>query len=190
MFETIEQEIVAKLNNKPIILIGMMGSGKTSIGKRLSKRLNLPFIDSDAELEKSAQMTINEIFHKYGEETFRDGERNYISKALSMGSQIISTGGGAFMDNQTQQNIKKQGISIWLKVPVHILLARVRSRGHRPLLNSGKLEETMTNLLKTREPIYSTADITIDVGNQSANATVQRICEALTKKLISTQCKL
>ena len=140
----------------------MMGAGKTSVGKRLAAKLGLPFVDADAEIEAGAQLTIPEIFERFGEAYFREGERKVIARLLNGGPQVLATGGGAFMNRTTRDNIAARGVSIWLKPDVEVLLARVRKKSNRPLLQTDDPEETLRRLLEERSPTYALADITIE----------------------------
>ena len=128
------RRVAAALGGRSIVLVGMMGAGKTSVGKRLAAKLGLPFVDADAEIEAGAQLTIPEIFERFGEAYFRDGERKVIARLLDFGPQVLATGGGAFMNEATRDNIAAHGVSIWLKPDVDVLLARVRKKSNRPLL--------------------------------------------------------
>ncbi len=156
------QRVAAALGGRSVVLVGMMGAGKTSVGKRLAAKLNLPFVDADAEIEAGAQLTIPEIFERFGETYFREGERKVIARLLNSGAQVLATGGGAFMNKTTRDNIAAHGVSIWLKPDVEVLLARVRKKSNRPLLQTDDPEGTLRRLLEERSPIYALADITID----------------------------
>jgi len=130
------ERVTAALGGRSVVLIGMMGAGKTSVGKRLAAKLALPFVDADAEIEAGAQLTISEIFERFGEAYFRDGERKVIARLLNGGPLVLATGGGAFMNPVTRDNIAARGVSIWLKPDFDILLARVRKKSNRPLLKT------------------------------------------------------
>jgi shikimate kinase len=157
----------------------MMGAGKSSVGKRLAARLNLPFKDADTEIETAAGCTINEIFERYGEPAFRDGERRVIARLLSEPPQILATGGGAFIDAETRAEIKKKAVSIWIKAPLDVLLDRVTRRDTRPLLKNGNPREIVERLLKQREPLYAEADLAIDSADGPHAKVVEEIVEAL-----------
>ena len=156
------KRLAAALGARSIVLVGMMGAGKTSVGKRLASKLGLPFVDADAEIEAGAQLTIPEIFERFGEAFFRDGERKVIARLLNAGPQVLATGGGAFMNKTTRDNIAVRGVSIWLKTDVEVLLARVRKKSNRPLLQTADPEQTLRRLLDERAPTYALADIIIE----------------------------
>lgn len=165
--------------NRTVALVGMMGAGKSSVGKRLAARLNLPFRDADEEIEKAAGCSITEIFERYGEPAFRDGERRVIARLLSEPPQILATGGGAFIDPQTHAEIKKRAVSIWIKAPIEVLVERVSRRDNRPLLKNGDPREIIERLLAQRDPIYAEADLSIDSAAGPHAQAVERIVEAL-----------
>ena len=155
-------QLVRALGGRSIVLIGLMGSGKTSTGRRLAQQLGLEFVDADAEIEAAAAMSITEIFAQHGEAYFRDGERRVMARLLNEGPRVLATGGGAFMNDETRARIAASGISIWLKADLDVLWRRVRKRSHRPLLQSGDdPERTLRALLEQRYPVYARADITI-----------------------------
>jgi shikimate kinase/3-dehydroquinate synthase len=171
------------LDGRSVVLVGMMGAGKTSVGKRLAARLGLPFVDADEEIEAGARMTIPEIFEKFGEAYFRDGERRVIARLLEQGPCVLSTGGGAFMNAATRQRIAEAGVSVWLKPPFDVLLRRVRKRSNRPLLQTPDPEGTLRRLLEEREPTYALADITIESRDGPHEAVVEEIVAALSARL-------
>lgn len=154
-------QLVQALGRRSIVLIGLMGSGKTSTGRRLAQQLGLDFVDADAEIEAAAGMSITEIFAQHGETYFRDGERRVMARLLNEGPRVLATGGGAFMNEETRARIATSGISIWLKADLDVLWRRVRKRSHRPLLQSGDPERTLRSLLDQRYPVYARADITV-----------------------------
>ncbi|MGW9330296.1 shikimate kinase [Bosea sp. NPDC055594] len=166
MADTVETLDVAALRTalgrRSVVLVGMMGSGKSSVGKRLATRLGLPFVDADTEIETAAGMSIPDIFAQRGETEFRDGERRVIARILATRSPLVlATGGGAYMNADTRARIAEFGISVWLKADVDVLMRRVRKRSNRPLLRTADPEGTMRRLLAEREPVYSQADITV-----------------------------
>src|SRR5580658_118274 len=175
--------LAAALGRRSIVLVGMMGAGKSSIGRRLAARLAVPFIDADAEIEQAADMTIAEIFEAHGEPYFRAGEARVIARLLDQGPQVLATGGGAFMNEQTRANIRDKGISVWLKADLEVLTRRVRRRNDRPLLKTADPVATLTNLLAERDPIYGEADITVLSRDISHDVIVDEIVTAVCGKL-------
>lgn len=164
---------------KTIVLVGLMGAGKTCIGSRLAERLGLPFVDADAEIEKAAGCTIPDIFELYGEAAFRDGERRVIARLLNGPVQVLATGGGAFMDPQTRAEVRDSAISVWLRADLPLLMSRTARRGSRPLLRDGSRRETLKRLMAERHPVYAEADIVVDSAREPPDATVDRLMEAL-----------
>ncbi len=173
------QRIVDALSGRPIVLIGMMGAGKTSVGKRLAAWLNLPFLDADAEIEQAAKMTVSEIFERHGEDYFRDGERRVVLRMLGDGCRVLATGGGAFMNALTRETIAQKGISIWLNAELDVLLRRVRRRSDRPLLKGSDLEETMQKLIEIRYPVYEQAMISVLSRDSSHEDVLNEVLNAL-----------
>ncbi len=151
--------LVERLGGRAIVLVGLMGAGKTSVGKRLAARLQLPFIDADAEIEKAANATIPEIFARHGEAYFRDGERRVIRRLLDRRPKVLATGGGAFMNAETREAIAAGAVSVWLRAELDVLMARVRKRSNRPLLLTDDPQATMRRLMEERYPVYATADL-------------------------------
>jgi shikimate kinase / 3-dehydroquinate synthase len=177
------RRVAAALGRRSVVLVGMMGAGKTSVGKRLAAKLSLPFVDADAEIEAGAQLTIAEIFERFGEAYFRDGERRVIARLLSSGPQVLATGGGAFMNKTTRDTIAAHGVSIWLKPDVDVLLARVRKKSNRPLLQTDDPEKTLRRLLDERSPIYALADITIESRDGPHDVVVEIALSRLAESL-------
>jgi shikimate kinase/3-dehydroquinate synthase len=161
------------------VLVGLMGAGKTAIGKRLAARLELPFFDADQEIEKAAGITVAEIFARHGEAHFRAGEKRVIQRLLEQGPIVLAPGGGAFMDADTRALIRAQATSIWLRGALPILLSRVRGRTHRPLLNNGNPEEILRRLSAERGPVYAQADIIIDATEDAPELTTQTVLKAV-----------
>jgi shikimate kinase len=164
---------------RTIVLVGLMGAGKTKIGRRLSVRLGLPFFDSDEEIETAAGEAIEEIFANRGEAMFRDGERRVIARLLAGPVHVLSTGGGAFMDAQTRQTIARRGASVWLRADLDVLFTRVSRRTNRPLLKTPDPRAVLAELIERRYPVYAGADVTIDSGDGPAEATTNRTIAAL-----------
>ncbi|MGB0632921.1 MAG: shikimate kinase, partial [Alphaproteobacteria bacterium] len=156
-----------------------MGAGKTCIGKRLARKLGMEFVDADAEIETAADRTVSEIFAEFGEQAFRDGERRVIARLLSERPRVIATGGGAFMDDETRANARQNGISVWLKADLDVLLQRVSRRNNRPLLKGGDKRRKLEELIKQRYPTYAEADVTVDTGDEPPDSTVQKVYDAL-----------
>jgi len=156
-----EAEILATLGTRLIVLVGMMGAGKSTIGRRLAARLGLPFLDADSEIEAAAGMSIPDIFEAHGEPQFRDGEARVIARLLESGPAVLATGGGAFMREETRNRVGAKAISIWLKADADIIMRRVRRRADRPLLRTPDPEATLGRLISEREPVYQHADLTI-----------------------------
>jgi shikimate kinase len=172
--------IRAALERRSIVLVGMMGVGKSSIGRRLAARLEIPFVDADTEIEKAAGMSITDIFARHGEADFRSGEARVIARLLDAGPQVLATGGGAFMNAATREAIKTKGISIWLSAEFDVLMRRVAKRkSERPMLQTDDPAETLRQLLKQREPVYALADLTVQSREGPHEAIVGEIVAAL-----------
>jgi shikimate kinase len=167
------------LAGRSIVLVGLMGAGKTTIGRRLAQRLALPFLDADAEIEKAAAQTIPEIFAEHGEPYFRDGERRVIARILGEGPVILATGGGAYMNEDTRRNIAGAGIAVWLKADLGTLMSRVRRKSNRPLLNNPDPEGTMQRLMDARYPVYALADLTIHSRDVTAEVMTDDVIRAI-----------
>lgn len=170
---------------RSLVLVGMMGAGKTAVGRRLAAAFDLPFIDADEEIEAAAGCSISTIFAVLGEAAFRDGERRVIGRLLKQPVCVLATGGGAFMDERIRTSIKASGISIWLKADLETLWQRVRRRGHRPLLNTPNPKETLETLMQTRYPVYAEADITVESSDGPLDETVDRVVGQL-KSFLAT----
>src|SRR5918912_76832 len=158
----VEETVRRRLGRRSIVLVGLMGAGKSTVGRRLAARLNLPFTDADHEIESAAGMSIPEIFTLHGEPSFRDGERRVIARLLRDGPMVLATGGGAYMDPQTRAGIAENGVSVWLKAEFDVLMRRVRKRQNRPLLQNPDPEGTMRRLIEARHPVYARADVTVE----------------------------
>ena len=172
--------ILARLGRRSIVLIGMMGVGKSAVGRRLAARLNIPFVDADTEIEKAAGMSIADIFARHGEADFRGGEARVIARLLEGGPQVLATGGGAFINPDTRNAIRAKGISIWLSAEIDVLMRRIsKRRNERPLLQTADPAETLRRLLAEREPIYAQADLTVQSREVAHDAIVADIMKAL-----------
>ncbi len=169
--------IVAALGRRSIVLVGMMGAGKSSVGRRLAARLGIRFVDADAEIESAAGMTIAEIFAKHGEPDFRAGEKRVIARLLDNGPQVLATGGGSIMDQNTRDLIHFKGISVWLKADLDVLMKRTRRRNDRPLA------EKIQDLLPLREPVYALSDIVVQSRDEPHDIIVDEIIAKLAKPL-------
>ena len=178
-----EAEILADLGKRLVVLVGMMGAGKSTIGRRLATRLNLPFLDADSEIETAAGMTIPEIFELHGESHFRDGEARVIARLLESGPAVLATGGGSFMREETRRRVGEKAVSIWLKADPDIIMRRVRRRSDRPLLHTADPAATVNRLLSEREPVYERADITIASRDVPHEKIVDECIEALRARL-------
>jgi len=155
------QFVLEQLGGRPVVLVGMMGAGKTTVGRRLATHLGLEFVDSDAEIEKAAGMTIEEIFETHGEAEFRAGEARVVARILKGRDMVVATGGGVLVNDATRDLIKQQAVSVWLKADTDLLFSRVSRRGHRPLLKTENPRKTLEDLIEVRYPRYSQADVTI-----------------------------
>jgi shikimate kinase len=173
--ETVKQ----LLDGRSIVLVGLMGAGKSTIGRRLAQKLDLVFVDADAEIEQAAGKSVQDIFRDHGESSFREGERRVIARLLESGPQVLATGGGAFMNQETRNNISKRGIAVWLKADLSLLMKRVRRRDNRPLLKAENPEEVMQALIEQRYPVYSQADIIVESRDVPHNSIVSDVIRAL-----------
>src|SRR5580698_1126337 len=173
--------VLSRLAGRSVVLVGMMGVGKSSIGRRLAARLGVPFIDADTEIEKAAGMSIPDIFARHGEADFRNGEARVIARLLDSGPQVLASGGGAVMNADTRAAIKAKGVSIWLKAELDVLMRRIAKRKHeRPMLHTDDPAETLRQLLITREPFYALADLTVQSREAPHETIVAEIMRALT----------
>lgn len=169
---------------RPLVLVGLMGAGKSAVGRRVAARLDVPFIDADAEIETAAGCTIQEIFDRHGEAAFRDGERRVISRLLTTEPpHVLATGGGAFMDPETRALILEHAISVWLRADLEVLFKRVNRRGHRPLLKTEDPRATLARLIDLRYPVYAEADIIVDSKDGPIEAMVERVIDAVARYL-------
>lgn len=172
-------ELIDQLGTRSIVLVGLMGCGKSSVGRRLATRIGLPFVDADHEIERAAGKTIPEIFEDYGEAHFRDREHKIVARLLQDGPQVMATGGGAYMRADTRDAIRKAGISVWLRAELPILMRRVMRRSDRPMLKTADPEATMRQLMDTRYPVYAEADVTVESRDVTHEVVVCEIIAAL-----------
>jgi shikimate kinase len=168
-----------KLGNHAIVLVGLMGAGKTSVGRRLAEKLEIPFVDADHEIETAAGKSIAEIFAEHGENYFREGERRVIARLLENGKQVLATGGGAFMNEETRHRVQHHGVSVWLKADLDLLLRRVSKRSDRPLLRNDDPAAVMKKLIDQRYPVYALANITVESRDVQHGQMVNDVIKAL-----------
>jgi shikimate kinase len=171
--------LLAALGRRSIVLVGMMGAGKSSVGRKLAGKLGLPFIDADSEIEAAAGMTIPDIFSVRGEAEFRTGEARVIARLLESGPQVLATGGGAFMNADTRAMIGAKGISVWLRADFDVLFKRIKRRSDRPLLKTADPAATLRGLMQERYPVYALADVTVDSRDVLHEVIVDEILGAL-----------
>ena len=176
--DTAIKELAARLG-RPVVLVGMMGVGKSTVGRKLAALLDLPFRDADDEIVEAAQMSVAEIFERFGEDYFRDGERRVIARLLESGPGVIATGGGAFVQEETRRVILERGIAVWLDADIDTLVDRVGRKNTRPLLREGDPKEILTRLKAEREPFYAEAPVQLTSAGGPHGDTVMRILKAL-----------
>ncbi len=170
---------------RTVALVGLMGAGKSAIGRRLGQRLGLPFVDADDEIERAAGCTISEFFERFGETEFRNGERRVISRLLEEPPHVLSTGGGAYIDAATRALMREKALTVWLRADLDVLYDRVKKRSHRPLLRQGDPREILGRLIDQRYPIYAQADLIVESTAQPADRTTEQVIEALRRHLAS-----
>jgi len=173
--------------DRTILLVGLMGAGKTAVGRRLAARLHLPFVDADQEIEAAAGCSITDIFAMHGEQAFRDGERRVIARLLDDPPHVLATGGGAWMDPETRAKAGERGISVWLRADFDVLLQRVARRTHRPLLRGKDHGQVLRELQAKRYPVYALADITVDTEDCPLEVTVDRVMQAIEEFMTAHQ---
>ena len=174
---------LTKRLDRPVVLVGLMGVGKSTVGRRLAKRLGLPFVDSDSAIEDAAGYTAAEIFERYGEQDFRDGERRLVARLIDGEVRVIATGGGAYVDPRTRQLLNERAITVWLDAPVEILAERTSKRDTRPLLRTADPKATLKRLLEQRRPAYAEAHIHVKSGDGAHKEVVDQILQALEEHL-------
>ena len=176
------EKLTDKLD-RPIVLVGLMGAGKSTVGRRLAKRLGLPFVDSDAEIEEAAGTTAADLFERYGETDYRDGERRLVARLIDGTVRVIATGGGAYVDPRTRQLLNERAITVWLDAPVEVLTERTGRRDTRPLLRNGNRSATLVRLSEQRQPMYAEAHIRILSGTGAHSQVVETIVAAISDHL-------
>lgn len=177
--KTSEASIIDSLGRRSVVLVGMMGAGKSSVGRKLAARLGLAFVDADNEIEAAAGMSIPDIFEIRGEAEFRSGEARVIARLLETGPQVLATGGGAFMNADTRATIRAKGVSVWLRADFDVLMKRIRRRNDRPMLKTDDPAATLRNLIEHRYPVYAEADIIVDSRDVLHEVIVDEILDAL-----------
>lgn len=172
-------EILTQLGKRSVVFVGLMGAGKTAIGRKVAATLGLPFLDSDQEIEAASRMTVPELFERYGEPEFRALEQRVIARVLEQGPQVLSTGGGAFMNAQTRATIEAQGVSVWLKADLDVLMDRVSKKQNRPLLKAADPRGVMQRLMAERYPVYATADVTVPTREEKKEVISAEVINSL-----------
>lgn len=179
-------EILTQLGKRSVVFVGLMGAGKTAIGRKVAATLGLPFLDSDQEIEAVSRMTVPELFERYGEPEFRALEQRVIARVLEHGPQVLSTGGGAFMNDQTRATIADRGISVWLKADLDVLMDRVSKKQNRPLLKAPDPRGVMERLMAERYPVYAMADVTVPTREERKEVISAEVINCLLDHLTST----
>jgi len=177
--ESLEARVIRRLCGRTLVMVGMMGAGKSSVGRRLAARLGMPFVDADTEIEKAANASINDIFERHGEAYFRDGERRVIQRLLDGQPKVLATGGGAFVNPETRAAIKASAISVWLKADRDLLMSRVKRRSNRPLLKSANLDTVLDRLIEERNPHYAEATIHVQSRDVAHDVVINDILKSL-----------
>jgi shikimate kinase len=181
---------LAKRLNRPVVLVGLMGVGKSTVGRRLAKRLGLPFVDSDSEIEETVGLPWGELFERYGEEDYRDGERRLVARLVDGQVRVIATGGGVFVDPRTRQLLQERAITVWLDAPIDVLAERTARRDTRPLLKNGDPKGTLERLARSERQAYSEAHIHVKSGNGAHRDVVESIVRALEDYLTKAEAKM
>ncbi|HEV7417608.1 MAG TPA: shikimate kinase [Tianweitania sediminis] len=180
---SLRQQLLDRLGSRTVVFVGLMGAGKTAIGRRVAQALDLPFVDSDHEIEAVSRLTIPELFERYGEPEFRALEHRVLERLVREGPGIVSTGGGAFMDANTRAVIAERGISVWLKADLDVLMERAMKKGNRPLLKTADPRGTMAGLMAARYPTYAQADITVETRDEKREVITSEVLDALDRHL-------
>src|SRR5215212_1772627 len=186
-FESIEAAIAEALGGRSVVLVGMMGAGKSSVGRRLAVRLGLPFADADTEIATAAGMSILDIFERHGEPAFRSGEARVIGRLLDAGPQVLATGGGAFMNADTRAAIRKKAVSVWLKAEFEVLMRRIKRRTDRPMLKTDDPAHTLRQLIEQRYPTYAEADVTVESREIPHSMVVEDVVTSLRQHLLGAR---
>ena len=179
--QELHETVFARLGGRSVVLVGLMGAGKTTIGRRLAQRLDMPFADADKEIERAAQKSVAEIFEDHGEDYFRSGETRVISRLLDEEQKVLATGGGAFMNSETREKIQQTAVSVWLKAELDLLMKRVRRKSHRPLLKAPDPEGVMRGLIETRYPVYEHSDLVVESRDVPHSQIVDDVIAALSE---------
>jgi shikimate kinase len=182
-----QAEFRRRLGRRSIVFVGLMGAGKTAIGRKVAGELGLPFVDSDQEIEAASRMTIPELFERYGEAEFRALEQRVIARVLETGPQVLSTGGGAFMNAHTREIIASHSVSVWLKADIDVLMERVSKKQNRPLLKTADPRATMERLMAERYPVYATADVTVVTRDERKEVIAAEVIASLGEWLAATE---
>ena len=185
--ETIRAALISRLGARSIVFVGLMGAGKTAIGRRVASDLDLPFLDSDHEIEAASRMTVPELFELYGETEFRSLEQRVIARILETGPQVLSTGGGAYLNPLTRETIKAHGVSVWLKADLDVLMERVSKKQNRPLLKTADPRATMERLMAERYPVYASADVTVPTRDERKEVIATEVVEALDRHFLDME---
>lgn len=171
--------LAGRLGNRPIVLVGLMGAGKTAIGRRVAALLRLPFVDSDHEIEAASRMSVPDLFEKYGENEFRALEQRVIARLLHDGARVLATGGGAFMNEETRAAIRETAVSVWLKADLDTLMGRVARKQNRPLLKTDNPRAVMEKLMQARYPVYAEADVTVQTRDERREVIADEVIAAV-----------
>lgn len=183
MTDTVDTRLREKLGDRAIVFVGLMGAGKTAIGRKVAQMLGLPFVDSDHEIETVSRMSVPDLFERYGEPEFRALERRVITRLVEEGSRVVSTGGGAFMNDETRRAIASHGISVWLKADIDVLMERVAKNRNRPLLKNADPRGVMQRLMRERYPVYALADITVPTRDDAKDIIAAETVAAIARYL-------
>ncbi len=176
-------EVLARLAGRSVVFVGLMGAGKTAIGRKVASMLGLPFIDSDHEIETASRMSIPELFERYGEAEFRALEQRVIQRILEGGAQVLSTGGGAYMNSQTRRTIAERAVAVWLRAELDVLMERVAKKQNRPLLKNADPRAVMQRLMDERYPVYAEADVTVLTRDEKKDVIATEVIDALARRL-------